>query len=49
MQRTFEEGLMCGLFMDCNKKAANDKYKRLSDPVFKYILNNATLNLDINQ
>lgn len=48
MQRTFEEGLMCGLFMDCNKKTANDKYKRLSDPVFEYILNNATLNLEID-
>ena len=48
MQRTFEEGLMCGLFMDYNKKTANDKYKRLSDPVFEYILNNATLNLEID-
>lgn len=48
MQRNFEEGLMCGLFMDCNKKSSNKNYKRPSNPIFDYILNNATLNLEID-
>ena len=47
MKRSFEEGLMCGLFMDYNNKTISNNYKRLSDPVLEYILNNATLNLEI--
>lgn len=47
MQRSFEEGIMCGLLMDYDNKTSSSNYKRLSDPVLEYVLNNAILNLEI--